>query len=180
MGSLDFGGRTPAPPQLSALCHLPSKHELDIEILGDSAYPPPAPVVKSNFSIPQVLVSGAAGQIGYSLVGLLARGDVFGPSQPLSLVLLGLSPTRTLEGVAMELEDCAFPLLQDVVATADVALAFKVLPSSPEGGGAWSPNHFLPPLDYERVATSLHRCNLRIAFRSFCENALEFKRVDLS
>ena len=47
-------------------------------------------------------------------------------------------------------------------------------------GGAWSPNHFLPPLDYERVVTSLQRCNLRIAFRSFCENAHEFKRVDLS
>lgn len=74
----------------------------------------------------KVLVTGAAGQIAYSLVGSVAKGDVFGLDQPVELVLLDIPPMMTvLEGVVMELLDCSFALLKDIVATADPAVAFK-------------------------------------------------------
>jgi len=70
-------------------------------------------------------VTGAAGQIGYSLLFRIAAGHLLGPQQPLVLRLLEIEPAmHALEGVVMELDDCAFPLLADVVATADAEHAF--------------------------------------------------------
>ncbi len=81
----------------------------------------------SAFSRPpaQVTVTGAAGQIGYSLLFRIASGQVLGPDQPVVLRLLEIEPAmKALEGVVMELDDCAFPLLADIVTTADVNTAF--------------------------------------------------------
>ncbi len=73
----------------------------------------------------QVTVTGAAGQIGYALLFRLASGQALGPDQPVVLRLLEIEPAmRALEGVAMELEDCAFPLLSDIVVTSDLKKAF--------------------------------------------------------
>ncbi|CAL7934257.1 unnamed protein product [Xylocopa violacea] len=73
-----------------------------------------------------VVVTGAAGQIAYSLLYQLAAGTVFGPNQPINLHLLDIEPAmRTLEGVAMELEDLALPLLREVVTTSSPETAFK-------------------------------------------------------
>src|SRR5271156_5187680 len=72
-----------------------------------------------------VTVTGAAGQIGYSLLFRIASGQLLGDDQPVVLRLLEIEPAmRALEGVVMELDDCAFPLLADVVATASLATAF--------------------------------------------------------
>jgi malate dehydrogenase len=72
-----------------------------------------------------VTVTGAAGQIGYSLLFRIASGQLLGPDQPVALRLLEIEPAmKALEGVVMELDDCAFPLLADVVATADLNTAF--------------------------------------------------------
>jgi len=74
----------------------------------------------------KVVVTGAAGQIAYSLLYQLASGYVFGPNQPVSLSLLDIGPMMTvLNGVVMELQDSALPLLRDVVATDNAAVAFK-------------------------------------------------------
>lgn len=74
----------------------------------------------------RVLVTGAAGQIAYSLLYSIAKGDVFGPSTKLSLVLLDIAPMMgVLDGVVMELMDCSLPLLKDVIATAEESVAFK-------------------------------------------------------
>lgn len=74
----------------------------------------------------RVVVTGAAGQIGYSLVYMIASGSVFGDDQPLILQLLDITPAMgVLGGLLMELDDCAFPLVQEVVATADPLVAFK-------------------------------------------------------
>ena len=68
-----------------------------------------------------VTVTGAAGQIGYAILPRIAHGDVFGPDRPVILKLLEIEPAlKALEGVRMELEDCAPPLLQKIVCTADV------------------------------------------------------------
>jgi malate dehydrogenase len=68
----------------------------------------------------------AAGQIGYALAPLVARGHMFGPSQPVILHLLDIDPARAaLEGVKMELMDAAFPLLKEVVVTTDVEAACR-------------------------------------------------------
>jgi len=73
-----------------------------------------------------VAVTGAAGQIGYSLLFRIASGQLLGDSQPVVLHLLEIEPAmRALEGVVMELEDCAFPLLADVVATSSLKDAFQ-------------------------------------------------------
>jgi malate dehydrogenase len=73
----------------------------------------------------QVTITGAAGQIGYALLFRIASGQLLGPDQPLVLRLLEIEPAmRALEGVAMELEDCAFPLLSDIVVTPDLKEAF--------------------------------------------------------
>jgi len=74
----------------------------------------------------RVVVTGAAGQIAYSLLYMIARGEVFGKDQPLILHLLDIPPMiGVLEGVVMELADCALPLLEKVVPTTDPAVAFK-------------------------------------------------------
>uniref|UniRef100_A0A1B6GDQ8 Malate dehydrogenase n=1 Tax=Cuerna arida TaxID=1464854 RepID=A0A1B6GDQ8_9HEMI len=74
----------------------------------------------------RVVVTGAAGQIAYSLIYQLAKGDVFGENQPIILHLLDIPPMMgVLEGVVMEIADCALPLVREVVPTADVAVAFK-------------------------------------------------------
>ncbi|XP_030382871.1 malate dehydrogenase, cytoplasmic [Scaptodrosophila lebanonensis] len=74
----------------------------------------------------RVVVTGAAGQIAYSLLYMIARGEVFGKDQPLILHLLDIPPMAgVLEGVVMELADCALPLLQEVIPTTDPKVAFK-------------------------------------------------------
>lgn len=74
----------------------------------------------------RVVVTGAAGQIAYSLLYMIARGEVFGKDQPLILHLLDIPPmVGVLEGVVMELADCALPLLREVVPTTDPAVGFK-------------------------------------------------------
>jgi len=74
----------------------------------------------------RVAVTGAAGNVGYALVFRIANGDLFGPDQPVTLQLLEIPPAlKALEGVAMELSDCAFPLLADMVLTDQAAVAFK-------------------------------------------------------
>uniref|UniRef100_A0A667WTY1 Malate dehydrogenase n=1 Tax=Myripristis murdjan TaxID=586833 RepID=A0A667WTY1_9TELE len=76
----------------------------------------------------RVLVTGAAGQIAYSLLFSIAKGDVFGKDQPIILLLLDISPMLpVLEGVVMELQDCALPLLREVISTDKEDLAFKDL-----------------------------------------------------
>ena len=73
----------------------------------------------------RVAVTGAAGQIGYSLVFRVASGSLLGPGQPVILHLLEIPPAMgALHGVVMELDDCAFPLLDGVVPTDDPATAF--------------------------------------------------------
>lgn len=73
----------------------------------------------------KVTVTGAAGQIGYSLLFRIAHGDVFGPDQPVILQMLEITPALgALEGVAMELTDCAFPLLQGMVLTDNARVGF--------------------------------------------------------
>jgi malate dehydrogenase len=72
------------------------------------------------------LITGAAGQIGYSLIPLVASGQVLGPDQPIILHLLDIPPCqKALDGIVMEVEDCAFPLLHGLVATTNVEAAFK-------------------------------------------------------
>ncbi len=74
----------------------------------------------------RVAVTGAAGQIGYALLFRIAAGDMLGPDQPVILHLLEITPALpALDGVVMELDDCAFPLLAGIVATDDANVAFK-------------------------------------------------------
>jgi malate dehydrogenase len=73
-----------------------------------------------------VSITGAAGQIGYALLFRIAAGGLFGPDQPVNLRLIEIEPALpTLAGVVMELDDCAFPLLREVVTTADLDEGFK-------------------------------------------------------
>ncbi|MEN9505885.1 MAG: hypothetical protein RI958_1811 [Actinomycetota bacterium] len=73
----------------------------------------------------RVAVTGAAGQIGYSLLFRIASGSMLGPDTKVILQLLEITPAlKALEGVKMELDDCAFPLLADVVCTDDANVAF--------------------------------------------------------
>ena len=92
----------------------------------------------------RVAVTGAAGQIGYALLPRIASGAMFGPDQPVILQMIEVpfeKPMEALKGVAMELEDCAFPLLQDMVLTSDVNVGFKdvnwalLVGSKPRGPG---------------------------------------------
>ncbi len=74
----------------------------------------------------RVAVTGAAGQIGYSLLFRIASGSMFGPDQPVALNLIEIEPgMKALEGVVMELDDCAFPLLTDIRATSDLDAGFS-------------------------------------------------------
>src|SRR5436309_5364610 len=73
----------------------------------------------------RVAVTGAGGQIGYALIFRIASGGLFGPDQPVALQLLEITPALpALQGTLMELEDCAFPLLADVVASDQATTAF--------------------------------------------------------
>jgi malate dehydrogenase len=92
----------------------------------------------------RVAVTGAAGNIGYALLFRIASGEMLGKDQPIILQLLEIpaeGPQKALKGVAMELEDCAFPLLQDMVLTDDANVAFKdanwclLVGSKPRGPG---------------------------------------------
>ena len=74
----------------------------------------------------RVTITGGAGQIAYSLAFRIASGDMLGPDQPVILQLLEIPPAMgALEGVVMELNDCAFPLVHGIVATDDPNVAFK-------------------------------------------------------
>ncbi len=90
----------------------------------------------------RVAITGAAGQISYSLLFRVASGQMLGADQPIILQLLEIPPAmEALSGVVMELDDCAFPLLQGVVATDDPDVAFKdvevamLVGSRPRGPG---------------------------------------------
>ncbi|EDM27464.1 malate dehydrogenase [Lentisphaera araneosa HTCC2155] len=90
----------------------------------------------------RVCVTGAAGQIDYSLLFRIASGEMFGPEQKVALNLLEITPALdALKGVAMELDDCAFPLLEEIVMTDDVNVAMKdvnwalLVGSKPRGPG---------------------------------------------
>jgi malate dehydrogenase len=88
---------------------------------------PPEPLSMSKPPI-RVAVTGAAGQIGYSLLFRIASGDMLGRDQPVILQLLEIpdeKAQKALKGVMMELDDCAFPLLQGMVAASDPMVAFK-------------------------------------------------------
>ena len=74
----------------------------------------------------RIAVSGASGQISYSLLFRIVTGDMLGKNQPVILKLLDITKSQSaLSGVAMELEDCAFPLLSDLVVTDDPNIAFR-------------------------------------------------------
>jgi malate dehydrogenase len=74
----------------------------------------------------KVAVTGAAGQIGYALLFRIAAGEMFGKDQPVALHLIEIPSALTaLEGVVMELHDCAFPLLQSILPTADLDEGFR-------------------------------------------------------
>lgn len=75
----------------------------------------------------KVVITGAAGQIGYSLIYMVSSGYVFGADQPVVLHLLDIAPMMgVLGGVVMEIADCAMPLVKDVIATDDAVKAFTV------------------------------------------------------
>lgn len=92
----------------------------------------------------RVAVTGAAGQIGYALLPRIASGQMFGPDQPVILQMIEIpvdKAMQALQGVAMELDDCAFPLLQGMVLTSDPEEGFKdanwclLVGSKPRGPG---------------------------------------------
>ena len=95
----------------------------------------------------RVAVTGAAGQISYSLLPRIASGAMFGPDQPIILQLIEApfeKPLQALAGVAMELDDCAFPLLQGVVPTASLDEGFRgvnwaLLADTPPSTGTTAP-----------------------------------------
>lgn len=74
----------------------------------------------------RIAITGAAGQIAYSLIFRIASGELLGSDQPVSLHLLEVpAALESLQGIIMELEDCAYPLLQDVIMTDDATIAFS-------------------------------------------------------
>jgi len=74
----------------------------------------------------KVTITGAAGHIGYALAFRVASGEMFGPDQPVILRLLEIPQSlASLQGVGMELEDCALPLLHDIVLTDDPTIGFR-------------------------------------------------------
>ena len=90
----------------------------------------------------RVTVTGAAGQIGYALLFRIASGEMLGKDQPVILQLLEITPALdALKGVIMEIEDCAFPLVQGMIPTDDASVAFKdtdyalLVGSRPRGPG---------------------------------------------
>lgn len=98
--------------------------------------------MRAMSTIKRVAVTGAAGQIGYSLLPLIAGGGIFGPGTRVILQLLEVTPVLpSLEGVKMELHDCAYPLVQDVTCTDQPEVAFRdadlclLVGSKPRGKG---------------------------------------------
>ena len=99
----------------------------------------------------RVAVTGAAGQIGYSLLFRIASGEMLGKDQPVILQLLEIpveKAQQALKGVMMELDDCAFPLLAGMIGTDDPKVAFKdadyaLLVGSRPRGQAWNVLIFL-------------------------------------
>ncbi len=91
----------------------------------------------------RITVTGAAGQISYSLLFRIAAGEMLGPNQPVILQMLEITPALdALKGVAMELEDCAFPLLEGMTCTDDAEQAFNeadyaLLVGARPGSGSW-------------------------------------------
>lgn len=87
----------------------------------------PSAAMKSGMNSPvKVAVTGAAGQIGYALLFRIASGSMFGPDQPVELSLIEIPQVLgALEGVVMELHDCAFPLLKGITPTADLDEGFR-------------------------------------------------------
>jgi malate dehydrogenase len=90
----------------------------------------------------RVAITGAAGQIAYSLLFRIASGEMLGRDQPVSLQLLEITPAlKALEGVVMEINDCAYPLVREIVVTDDAAKAFDgaayalLVGSKPRGKG---------------------------------------------
>ena len=90
----------------------------------------------------RVAITGAAGQIAYSLLFRIASGEMLGEDQPVSLQLLEIAPAlKALEGVVMEINDCAYPLVRDIVVTDDAGKAFDgaayalLVGSKPRGKG---------------------------------------------
>ncbi len=90
----------------------------------------------------RVAITGAAGQIAYSLLFRIASGEMLGEDQPVSLQLLEIAPAlKALEGVVMEINDCAYPLVKDIVVTDDAGKAFDgaayalLVGSKPRGKG---------------------------------------------
>lgn len=90
----------------------------------------------------RIAVTGAAGHIGYAMLFRIAAGDLLGPNQPVILQLLEVPPAMgALQGVRMELDDCASPLLHDVIATDDTAVVFRdadyvfLVGAKPRGAG---------------------------------------------
>ena len=90
----------------------------------------------------RVAVTGAAGNISYAMLFRIASGEMLGKDQPVILNLLEITPALdALKGVVMELQDCAFPLLVDIVQTDDAKVAFKdveyalLVGSRPRGPG---------------------------------------------
>lgn len=74
----------------------------------------------------RITITGGAGNIGYAMAFRIAAGDMLGPDQPVILQLLEIPPALdALKGVVMELQDCAFPLVHDIIATDDANVAFK-------------------------------------------------------
>ena len=92
----------------------------------------------------KVAITGAAGQIGYALIFRIASGQMFGANTDIELNLLELEQALpALQGIAMELQDCAFPLLKKVTITSEVTVAMKevtkmarVVPCGPERSAA--------------------------------------------
>lgn len=104
----------------------------------------PAPPFAMSKAPIRIAVTGAAGQIGYALLPRIASGALFGPDQPVILHLIEVpaeKPMAALKGVAMELEDCAFPTLAGLVLTSDLKVGFKdvnwalLVGSKPRGPG---------------------------------------------
>ena len=90
----------------------------------------------------RVTVTGAAGQISYALLFRIAAGEMLGPDQPVVLQLLEIPPAmKALKGVAMELDDCAFPLVSEIICTDDAEKAFNdssyalLIGARPRGAG---------------------------------------------
>ena len=114
------GARMPTNPDLAALDLVPDDEEVDGE--------PTDVVPKFGGAKPVVTVAitGGAGQIAYSLLPLVCSGQVFGPDRPVSLRLLDIEPGMgALRGVVMELEDAAYPLLENVYVTSRSEEAFE-------------------------------------------------------